>query len=148
MAERATGPGHLLDRRAAVGPVRVRVQVALERSAQRGGPLADRGVAERLDPAQVDRLLAGQRLGDHRRGDLADAGQLGQRARPDPVGQLGRAGGGDRAGRRAEGPNPVGGLQGALEAEGDAAQVLDRVARARHAGPVPRGPLRPPGAAR
>ena len=41
-----------------------------------------------LQPAQVDRLLAGQRLGDAAGGHVADAGQLGQRAGRGPLGEL------------------------------------------------------------
>ena len=50
---------HLLDRRAAVGPVGVGVAVAAQRRPQRRGGVVEVDALGRVQPAQVDRLLAG-----------------------------------------------------------------------------------------
>src|SRR5690606_29485497 len=124
----AEGPrrlGHLPDRRAAVRPVAVGVQVAFQRGAQGGRGLLQWLPFGRLQAPQVDGGLAAQRLLDHQGGDLPDPGKRGQRAVADAVGQL--AGGRplDDVGGVAERPHPVGRLVGALQQEGDPAQRFD-----------------------
>ena len=80
-----------------------------------------------LQLLQVRRKLAPAGLRQHGGRDLADALQLGQRARLGPRPQLpGRKSDGDR-GRGPERPDAVGRLVRAFEKEGDAAQRLDRV---------------------
>ena len=120
VAQLDRGQRHLLDRRAAVGPVRVAVAVAAQRL-RSAAAAPSRSVPSSGDQAaQVDRLLAGQRLGDAAGGDLADPGQLGQRAGGGPRGQLSGGQRGERLGRRPERPDPVGGLVGPFQQEGDA----------------------------
>ena len=58
----------------------VRVAVPAERLTQRLRALVQRPAPGRLEPPQVDRLLAAQALLDRALGDLADARQLAQRA--------------------------------------------------------------------
>ena len=88
VAELDRGQRHLLDRRAAVGPVRVGVAVAAQRGAQRRGLGVQVAALGGHQPAQVDRLLAGQRLRHAAGRHVTDAGQLGERAVAGPVGQL------------------------------------------------------------
>ena len=77
---------HRLDRRAAVGPVGVQVEVPTERGAdRRAGPGVGRGLG--LEPGEVLGHLSCQRLLDHAGGAVADAGQVLQAA----LGRRGRA---------------------------------------------------------
>ena len=55
VAEVAGGPGHLVDRAAAVGPVAVRVQVAAQRGPQVRTALGHRPVGRRLELVEVVR---------------------------------------------------------------------------------------------
>ena len=135
VAELGRGPGHLLDRRATVRPVRVQVQVAAQSGAQPGRGLVELGQRPgggRLQGRQVLRLLAGDGLLDHRRRPLADALDPAQAAglgeQPDVV----RGQGGERGGRGPERLDPIARLQRPLEQEGDAAQVGDRVPGVAH----------------
>ena len=87
VAEVAGGLRHLPDRRATVGPVRMGVAVAAQRLPQRHAGRCERGAGGDhrparavLQPAQVVRLLAGQRLGDGGRGLVADARDVAQPA--------------------------------------------------------------------
>ena len=119
---------HLADRRAAVGPVRVRVAVTAQRCAQRRRRRVDRRVFGRLQAAQVDRLLAAQRFGDAPRGHLADA--LAARSACRRRARVASSSGRqllDRVGRGAERLHPVGRLARPFEQEGDLPQVGDRV---------------------
>lgn len=125
VAEGTRGLGHLQDRGPAVGPVAVGVQVALEGGAERGRGLVQRLALGGLQAAQVDGRLAAQRLLDHQGGDLADAGQRGERPVAHPAGQLVRGRPPGAVGGRAERPHAVGRLMGALQQERDAAQRFD-----------------------
>ena len=129
VAEVDRGGDHLLDRRAAVGPVGVAVAVAAQRPAQRGRGLVDVGA--------LGRAAAGAgRPAPRRRSDSAT-----QRAVTSPtpgslvsvpsaarVGEL-SAGRACRSAAAAptERPHPVGRLVRPLQQEGDAAQVGDGV---------------------
>ena len=113
VADRPCGGRHLLDRAPAVRPVRVGVQVAAERAAQRGRRPGQIGAGRRLQPPQVDRHLAADRLGDDGSGHVADPGQArsgcrrarGRQARPRAVWRPPRPRGGTRApGRWARSP--------------------------------------------
>ena len=127
------GLGHLADRRAAVAPVGVDVAVAAQRLAQLRAELGHHPAAGRLQPTEVDRLLAAQALGDRPLGHLADAGQAAQRPRRTCSLERAPAPWRGHGGRRvAEGAHPVGRLVGELQQQGDAPQVGDRVARIGH----------------
>ena len=125
--------GHLLDRRTAVGPVRVGVAVAAQRGAGRRGGLVQRRVLGGLQPAQVHRLLAGaatrRRTARSSRRSRSfcsvPASTRRRRAR--------RAAGAATSRRGAERPDPVRGLAGPLEQEGDLLEVGHRVAGVGHA---------------
>ena len=97
--------GHLADARAAVGGHGVGVAVAAQRRAQLGRRPRPAAALGRLQPSQVDRLLAAQALEDRPLGDLADARQLPQRpaaARSrELIGPASREGGRGVRGRRA-----------------------------------------------
>ena len=80
VAELDRGERHLLDRRAAVGPVRVRVQVAAEPAAQLVAALGERAAVLLLEAGQPLRQLAAGRGGDHLGAAGAHAGELGERA--------------------------------------------------------------------
>ena len=118
---------HLLQRRAAVGPVGVGVQVAAQPGAQL---LAARGqrAGGRLEPDQAlgDDPVA--RVGDDRGGARADAGQLGERAVGGATAYLVLGQRQDRARGLAEGLDPAGLLALALHQERDPAQGGDRTA--------------------
>ena len=135
---------HLLDRRAAVGPVRVGVAVAAQRGAQLGGGVGEHAALGGLQAAQVVRLLAGERLGDAARRHVPDPAQpaqlTGLRERGQLVGVAATQGGGGAA----EGTDPVGGLVGPLEQERDPAQVGDGIAGSGHGPMVPRMRIRDP----
>ena len=118
VAEVARGQRHLLDRRAAVGPVRVRVQVAAQRRPQRRAAGGHR--RRRRRPPACARYAGtspGRRLGDHRGGHVADALQLVSVPARDALARSSAVGrpSSDR-GRGAEGLDPVGRLAGAARA--------------------------------
>ena len=117
--------GHLPDRAAAVGPVRVRVAVAAQRRAHGRGRGGFRGF--RQQPGQVVRLLAGRGLGDDLGGGLADPVQRAQRAVAQAALQFTRGQFADDLRGPAEGPHPVGGRARPLQHERDLAQRLYRV---------------------
>ena len=129
--------GHRRDRVAAVGPVGVRVQIALELRAQRlarvGAGLGH--VAQQL--LEVLRRLAAQRFGDHRRGLLADAGNVGEPAGVGEALQLVVGDERDLARGAPERLHAIRRLAPAHQQLGDALERLDR----RHAreGTLPRG---------
>ena len=140
VAELDRGERHLLDRRAAVGPVGVGVQVAAQRARS---SRAARGRAGRR--ARVSSLAsrsgthAAHGVGDHLGGAGADAGQLGEACRPRP--RRGHLVGRQRQDRRrgaAEGLDLVGVLAAPLEQERDPAQRRDRPAVVRLRCPTPR----------
>ena len=71
-------PGHRRDRVAAVRPVRVRVQVALQVRAQRL-PRVGAGLGHLVEQLlEVRRCIAVERLDDHRRSLRADPGDVGE----------------------------------------------------------------------
>ena len=80
VAELARGLDHLLERRAAVGGVGVAVAVAAQRAAAGRGGVGELAALGGLQPAQVVRLLAGERLGDAAGRHVADAAQPTQLA--------------------------------------------------------------------
>ncbi len=100
------------------------VQIALQQGAQLGGASLDRDPAGGLEPAQVDRRLAGQRLVDGAGDDLADPRQVHERAGGGRAGQLVGAQRVEGLGGTAERADAVGGLMSPLEQVGDPAQVL------------------------
>ena len=124
---------HLLDRRPAVGPVRVRVQVPAQLRPQLLAALHQRPEG-RLELGQPLGHLTVDGVGDHGRGARADARQVrqraGLRARGDLVGRQRQ----DHRRRVAEGLDPAGLLAAALHQERDPAQGRDRssLVRARH----------------
>ena len=85
VTERHRRRRHGLDGGAAVAPRRVQVAVALERVAVDLAGFGDRHLRLGLDLRQVRRLLAVERLGDHRRGRRPDAVEFGQRVASSPV---------------------------------------------------------------
>ncbi len=138
VAELDRGEGHLLDRRAAVGPVGVGVQVAAQRRAQvaaaarrRGPPCscssaASRsGISPRTAAAITFAVLA------------PDAGEVGQRAVLRPRRPPRRRQRQDRGGRAAVGLDLVGVLPAALEQERDPAQRAPPAHRRRRRRPPP-----------
>ncbi|GAB3196303.1 hypothetical protein GCM10027261_18640 [Geodermatophilus arenarius] len=99
----------------------MRVQVAAEGGAELGDVVGQRhelGVGL-LEPGQVLRHLAGVRLHDRGAGLGADAAQVGERARADPPVELLGPDRVDDGRRGAERGDPVRGLAGALQEEGD-----------------------------
>jgi hypothetical protein len=119
--------GHLLDRRAAVRPVRVAVQVAFERGPQRGGLGVQLDSGGGPHPSQVRRNLAIQAFVHYKGGDLADARQVAEPAGAGQPHELVPGEAGDDRGGAAEGAHAVRRLAGALQQEGDLAQRLDRI---------------------
>ena len=127
VAELHRGERHLLDRRAAVGPVGVGVQVAAEQRPQllaaarrRGPPYTSSSSASRsgTSPRTACPITAAVLV--------PMPGRLGQRAGLDVLAQLGLGHRQDRGGGGAEGLDLVGVLAGALEQERDPAQRGDR----------------------
>ncbi len=113
---------HLVDGAAAVGPVGVCVAVAPQRR-EEALPAVGQGCGCLvLQRPQVCRELASQCLLDDRRGGLADAGQVLERARLGPARQLGGVGRPDDADGSPERLDPVGAGALALEEERDAPQ--------------------------
>ena len=106
---------------AAVGPVRVRVQVAAQGAAELRHVVGQRHqLAEGLlQPREVLGDLAGVRLHDRGPGLGADAAQVGERPGADPPVELVGTDRVDDGGRGAERRHPVRGLAGALQEEGD-----------------------------
>ena len=105
--------------------------VAAQRGADRRAALGHRLAAGRLQPPQVDRHLAVERLGDRAGGDLADAGGApGASRRARDATSAGTAP--DHRRGRPERPDPVGGLARPLEQEGDLPQIGNRVTGWRH----------------
>ena len=127
--ERACGERHLLDRTAAVAPVRVGMQIAPQRRPQRLAALHECFLAGRQQFRQVAWHLARKRLDDDRCGHLADAGQIGERALRGPLPQLVGRQFGERGRCRPERPHPIRRFARALEQEGDLPERLDRVVR-------------------
>ena len=78
--QRARRVRHLLDRAAAIAPVRMRMQITAQRGAQLLAPGHERSLASRQQLRQVFRHLTADRFAHDRRGCLADAGEVGQRA--------------------------------------------------------------------
>ena len=127
VSELDRGAGHLLDRRSAVGPVRVAVAVAAQRGAERRalGRQRDRRLVFELQ--QVGRRLAVHGLGDDARRDRADVVELGERARLRPRLDLRRIEIGDRVARVRERLDAVRGFERAVEQEDDAVEGVDRL---------------------
>jgi hypothetical protein len=121
VADGDRGLGHLPDRAAAVGPVGVRVQVALERRAQGCGVVGQRGQlgVGLFERGEVGRDAAAVRLEDDGGGLVADPLEVGEGLGAHPPVQLGVVQAGDDGGRRPERLDPVGRLAGALQEEGD-----------------------------
>ena len=122
---------HVLDAGAAVAPRGVGVAVAPER-----GPVGGRLGAHLdhrlgLELGQVGGDLAVDGLADHAGGRVADARQLGQRAGPGPLLELGRVGGHDDVERPHPGLRLEAGHVGAVQAVDDPLQGLDGGHRAR-----------------
>ena len=84
VAERHRRRGHRLDRGPAVAPRGVQVAVALQRVAVDLAGLGDRHLRLGLDLRQIRRLVAVERLGDHRRRRRTDAVEVGQRVASAP----------------------------------------------------------------
>ena len=117
---------HLLDRRAAVGPVGVGVQVTAQPGAEflPSGGQGPRVLA--LDPGQSLGPDAAARFLDHRGRARAHPGQLGQGPGGRPFGDLVGGEREDRRGRRPESLDLVGVLAAAFEQERDPPQRGDR----------------------
>lgn len=105
-------------------------------SEQDGRRLVERGVLRGEQTPQVHRFLTTQRFGDAQRGDLADAGQLLQRAGGDPRCEVGLGEFVDGPGRAPERLHAVGGFAGPLEQERDLSQVDGGVTWISHASTV------------
>ena len=132
MAELDRGERHLLDRRAAVGPVGVGVQVAAQRGPQL---LAARRRAARRSRSSSARYARAPRRRTRRRstarglGADARAGRVSVPASARGRDLVGVGSEQDRGGGAAEGLDPVAVLAAALEQERDPAQRGDRVDR-------------------
>ncbi len=119
------GPGHGLDRCAAVAPQAVAVAVTAEGGPQLGpGPEGDLGGLLQGDDAGG--YVPGHRLGDHLGGALADAGQLGEGPAGRALLHLALGQGPDHLGRLQERGGLLGGQQAAVLEVGDPLQRLDR----------------------
>src|SRR3954470_11198258 len=122
MTELAGGESHLLDRRATVGPVGVRVQVAAQRVPQRLPAGGERLVGRAFEFGEIARFLAACGFGDDTRRDLAYARELLKGAVCDPARQLGWGQLADDGSSAAKGAHPVGRLAGPLQQVGDAVE--------------------------
>ena len=129
------GHRHLLDRRAAVGPVGVGVAVAAQRVADLATAGGEGAGVLLLEAGQACGHLAAHRLGDHGAGAGSDAGQVGQGPCLGPGRHVVGVERQDHRGRLAERLHPPGLLAAALHEEGDPAQRGDRSCRVllRHA---------------
>jgi hypothetical protein len=134
VAQLHRGERHLLDRRAAVGPVRVRVQVAAEQGVQLAAALDQRTTVLGLQRGEPTGHLAPDRGRDHLGGAGADARDVGDGPGLDAGPDLLVTEGQDRRGGVAVGLDLVGLLAAPLEQEPDPAQRRDRpaVVRLRH----------------
>ena len=123
-------PRHLLDRAAAVGPLRVQVQIGLQLRAHRrtGRGQRARGLLQ-LD--QVRRGRAVHRLEDDGLGLRPDPRQLGQRPGPAAGPHLGRRQRRDRVGRPPVSLHPMRRLPVALQVVPDRPQRLHRLRHTR-----------------
>ena len=138
VAEVARLVGHRADRVAAVGPVGVRVQVALELRARSASPVVGARARRRASSslARYAGVSPVERLGDDRRGLVADARDVLEPAvrRRGTQLRLGHA----RRSRAPRAGTPARGTTGSpprIEQLGDALERLDR----RHAPTVPVG---------
>ena len=114
-----------------VAPRRVGVAVAPEGGPVRSGLGAHLDHRLGLELGQVGGDLAVEGLADHAGGRVADARQLGQRAGPGPLLELGRVGGHDDVERPHPGLRLEAGHVGAVQAVDDPLQGLDGGHRAR-----------------
>ncbi len=124
----ARGHHHLLDRRPAVGPVGVRVQVPPQRRPG-GGTTGAEWPSALLQLGQRAGHPAGQAVGDHRGRLGAHPGQVAQRASRGPLGELARRTPQHGGHRAAVGLDPIAVGEPTLHQERDPAQRRHRVQR-------------------
>ena len=127
VAETPSSLHHLGDRRPAVGPVRVTVQVTTHHVPQRLAALDEPPVALGLELGKLRRYDAGAGLHHDGRCRGPDVHDIGQRPRGDPLREL--AGGQrlERPCRLAVGLDPAGLATATLHPVGDLLQCLDGV---------------------
>ena len=144
VAELDRGERHLLDGRAAVGPVRVGVQVATERGPQLPAARRQRPDVGGLELRQPLGDLPAHRSRDHLPRARADAGQLGEAVLGHQSGDLVGRQRQDRRGGLAEGLHLEGVLAAPLQQEGDPSERGDGT---QHRPVLAHGPIMPKGGA-